>query len=94
MICTNPDGIRFPQGRSIGGFSTVMMPDNHLRMVFPPPTRRARTADSVYVLSSWEQRAWSKYRIESSDVEESPSSKGPCLRPEYTRGKQMTWREM
>jgi hypothetical protein len=82
------------RGRCIGGFPTVVVPDDHLRMVFPPPTRRARTADSVYVLSSWEQRARSKYRIESSDVEESPSSKGPCLRPEYTPHKQMIWREM
>jgi hypothetical protein len=59
MICTNPDGIRFPQGRSIGGFSTVMMPDNHLRMVFPLPTHRTRTAGDVYLLG-YKQRASSK----------------------------------
>jgi hypothetical protein len=59
MICTNPDGIPFPQGRSIGGFPTVVMPDDHLRMVFPLPTNRARTADGFYVLG-YEQCTWSK----------------------------------
>ena len=59
MKCTNPDGIPFPQGRCIGGVPTVVMPDDHLRMVFPFPAQRARTADGVYILN-YERCAWSK----------------------------------
>ena len=52
MKCTTPHGIRFTQGRSIGGFPTVVVPDDHLRMVFPLPAQRARTADGVYLLAA------------------------------------------
>src|SRR6516164_2385096 len=76
MICTTSDGILFPQDRSIGRFRTVVMPDCHLRMVFPSPTHRARTAGGVCLLGRCEQGARSKQRLKSSDLEEDPSSKG------------------
>jgi hypothetical protein len=94
MKCTNSDGIPFPGAAASAAFRRWWCLTTTSGWYSPlQPGALARPTASMSSAAG-EQRARSKYRIEASDVEESPSSKGPCLRPEYTPRKQMTWREM
>ena len=52
MVCTHAEAIILPHARSIAGFSTVVMPDNHVGTISSLPSDGTSSRSGLNVLSN------------------------------------------